>query len=464
MKRRILTPTSKNYKKSVLILILLSFSLIARAQETAWKEPSSVRTFAYGKSGEWLYEGLQTILLPKTRVPSSAERTFELPVDWLKKIIESKEWFPELDFSAVDYKNHSSKATAYLACFPTKYYEGSEDLFSDYFDVVEDSNYISLSQKQTLRENASLMRERSMVFYLAYDQSKVQFVYYPGKIQFRGGARDSIKEWLPATPEEFKIGARTDHALIQNSRGLIGLFNGVFDKTDNFVRWNDNGEMRYAGFGYEFTTMMEPQPEMATFALYENGRIAIGSYRKLPGKESIRTFVQNRFMVIENGELARDSDPNAYCSFSDNIARAYLFTDVNGRIGYLWSLYTPVNVLAPIALEMGIKNMMLLDIHSAVSCSIVDPAGPFYFRSAKDYLKHSYDLVPNFFRLSPLKSSLTWISTALNSRIQTHYPMEAFKFGAEDYFAVFLKDAPEAKHVRKLNKISKTSAKIKPAT
>jgi len=142
-------------------------------------------------------------------------------------------------------------------------------------------------------------------------------------------------------------------------------------------------------------------------------------------------------MVIEKGKPAKDADPNAFFEFHDNIARAYLFTDKYGRIGYLWTLYTPPNVLVPLALQMGIRDMMLLDIHSPISCSMADPKGPLVFDSFRDYMKRSFDLVPNFFKMTGLKSSLTWISTALQSRIQTQYALEAFREGTEDYFGVF---------------------------
>ncbi len=65
-------------------------------------------------------------------------------------------------------------------------------------------------------------------------------------------------------------------------------------------------------------------------------------------------------------------------------------------------------------------------------------------------MKRSFDLVPNFFKLSPLKSSIAWLSEALQSRIQTHYSKEAFELGTEAYFGVFMRGSPEAKRVREV--------------
>ena len=443
--------------------IILCFLLfLSRPDNTTAQEPSKIRQLAYGKSGEWLYEGLAKEIHPKTRTLTPKERPFTIPINWAKQSADHKDFSFLSDLGGLDYRTPRGKATAYLAGFMPKYYEDGPKLFDAYFEQVTRTRYLTEKQKGEITDNQLLQRERSMVFYLAYDQSKVQLIYYPGKIQYKGGARDSMKGWNQLTPEEIKNGTRTDYALIQDSRGLLGILNGTFDKIDNFVKWGPKGGVGFGGFGYDFTVLSEPQSEMATFALYENGRTVLGTYRLLPRKNKIRSFVQNRFMVLENGKLAKDSDPNAFCSFYDNIARSYLFTDKKGRIGYLWTLYTPANVIAPIALRMGIQNMMLLDIHAPLSCSITHPETPLHYQSFHDYMAHSYDLVPNFFRLSPLKSSLTWISTALNSRIQTHYSIEAFKLGTEDYFAVFLKNSPEARVVQKPRNSSKLAGSSKP--
>ncbi len=374
-------------KKTTIVILfcgvvfgLWSLSHGQTPRETPSKDVSPLRKYAYGKSGEWLYESLQTLRLPKTRPLKLTERKLNLPVDWSLQGKENQEVFPLSNLRAVDYKDKSKSATAFFAGFRVKYYANGGSLFDQYETQLKISKHLTNGQKNIILGQEPQTRNRSIVFYLAFKRSQVQIVYYPGKILFKGGDRNHMEKWLPAVPEKMKNGLRRDYALVQDSHGLLGLFNGTFERVDNFLRWNEPGGARkYGGLCYDFTTLEEPQEEMATFAIYKKGRVALGTYKSLPQKQDIRTFVQNRFMVIENGKPARDADPDSFCEFHDNIARSYLFTDKYGRIGYIWTLYTPPNVLAPIALKMGVENMMLLDIHAPVSCSIADPTGPLFF-------------------------------------------------------------------------------------
>jgi hypothetical protein len=64
-------------------------------------------------------------------------------------------------------------------------------------------------------------------------------------------------------------------------------------------------------------------------------------------------------------------------------------------------------------------------------------------------MRRSFDLVPNFFRLYPLRSGIVWLSKALKSGIQNHYILEAFQNGDEGYFGLFLKGSPEALRMEK---------------
>ncbi len=418
------------------------------SEEPAGKQVSAVREYAYGKSGEWLYESLSKLHWPKTRVLGPGERPFKLAVDWARQAKDNKEGFPFLYPSAVEFTAVSPPLTATLSCFAVKYHDRGGVLFDDYFRKVETTPFLKPKAKALIRQQADLMKERAMVFYSAFDENRVQLVYYPGKIRFKGGVRKHIVGWLPGVREDEKSLLKNDYALVQNSQGLLALFNGVFDVSDNFVWWNQDPEKRrYGGFQYDWRPFLPPQPELATLAFYEGGRMAMGTYANLQEKDKIRTFVQNRFMVIEKGNPGKDAFPDAFCGFYDNIARSYLFRDRQGRIGFLWTLYTPPSVLVPLALEMGIEDLMLLDIHSPVAATISDPVGPYQYSDFRDYMKRSFDLVPNFFRLYPLRSGLVWLSRALKSGIQTHYVLEAFQNGDEGYFGLFLNGSPEAKRV-----------------
>jgi len=430
------------------VLVVAVFHAL-QAEELKGKKVSNLRQIAYEKSGEWLYRGLSKIKIPQLRPLQPKDSPLQLPVDWKTQAAQNKPGFPLFEPSAVDYGGNSPTATAYLAGFQTKYYQGGPRLLEDYFTQAETTHYLTANQKKDLREHRNLIHERSMVFYLSYDSRQVQLVYYPAKIRFHGGARSNMKAWLPHTPKAFQTGQRTDYALIQDSKGLLSIFNGTFDTVDNFAVWKEQETMQYGGFGYDFRTYMPPQAEMGTIALYEDGHVELHAYKNLKDPKKIRAFIQNRYMVIENGRLAKDSDPDAFCSFYDDIARSYLFIDGKGRIGYLWTLYTPAMVAAKMALQMGVQDMILLDIHSPISCVLSDTGSDQQYDSYRDYMRHSHDFVPNFFRLSPLKASLTWISKALNSRIQTHYVMEAFQGGTEAFFAIFQNGSPEALRVEK---------------
>jgi hypothetical protein len=430
---------------------MLIYQPRAFADEPLGKQVSSLREYAYGKSGEWLYEALSKIHWPKSRALAEKERPFKLPVDWQKQEKENKEGFPFLFPSALDYAAGSPSTSVIATGYRVKYHSNAKKLFDDYFTRIQSSRFLNTKAKALIAQQAEMMRDEAMVFYVSFDEAQVQSVYYPGKIEFKGGDRRHTEKWLPEAREDEKSFKKNDYALVQNSKGLLAILNGTFDREDNFVWWNkDAAKRRYAGLQFDGRRLLPIQPEMATFALYEGGGVTLGTYQKLKDKEKILTLVQNRFMVMEDGEKGKDEFPDAYCGFYDNIARSYLFTDKHHRIGFLWSLYTPPSVLEPLAKEMGIENMMLLDIHSPVAATLSDPAGPYEYVNFRDYMKRSFDLIPNFFRLYPLRSAIVWLSRALQSGIQTHYVLEAFQNGDEDYFAFFLRGSPEALRVERM--------------
>ncbi len=283
------------------------------ADEPAGKQVSQLREYAYGKSGEWLYESLSRIHWPKTRALTLEERPFQIPVDWKKQAAENKEGFPFLYPSAVDYTANSPTASVIVTGYRIKYHSREKMLFDDYFKRIAACPFLNTKAKELMAQQADMMRDKAMVFYAAFDTSQVQCVYYPGKIEFKGGDRRHMGKWLPAASEDEKRFKRTDFALVQNTQGLLAILNGTFDREDNFVWWNqDASKRRYAGFQFDGRVFLEPQPEMATFALYEGGGVTLGTYQNLPAKEKIRTLVQNRFMVMENGEQGNDEFPDAY--------------------------------------------------------------------------------------------------------------------------------------------------------
>jgi hypothetical protein len=104
-----------------------------------------------------------------------------------------------------------------------------------------------------------------------------------------------------------------------------------------------------------------------------------------------------------------------------------------------------------------------MDIHSPVAATLSNPEGPYQYADFRDYMRRSFDLVPNFFRLYPLRSSIVWLSRALQSGIQTHYVLEAFRNGFEDHFALFLKGSPEAERVEGKSGMASSESAVTPA-
>lgn len=183
---------------------------------------SSIRQIAYGKSGDWLYEGLYRLDMPPGRPLFEKDWPFRIPIAWLQQAAENKDRLPLFEPCAVDYHSTSGSATAVLAGFRTKFHPDTPGWFSAFFDHVKSARRFSKAQKKEFAKHADRMRERSMVFYLAFEPGQVQWAYYPGMIQFRGGDRKNLKSWLPGTPEGIQKGTQKDYALIQDSNGLLG--------------------------------------------------------------------------------------------------------------------------------------------------------------------------------------------------------------------------------------------------
>jgi hypothetical protein len=260
-------PSQWSFRLAIALAGTLFLSCPVLGEETEGKQVSSLREFAYGKSGEWLYQSLSKLRWPTTHPLEPGERPFPLKVDWGKQAKENRGGFPYLFPSSAVFDSTPSPVTAIFTCFAVKYHDHSDALFDSYFRAEEISPYLHPKAKELIRQQADLMRDRAMVFYSSFEGDKVQLVYYPGKIRFKGGIRSHLGKWLPGVMEAEKSLAKSDYALIQDSSGLLALFNNVFDESDNFVWWNqDAKKRRYGGFGFEGRVFLPPQKEMATLA------------------------------------------------------------------------------------------------------------------------------------------------------------------------------------------------------
>lgn len=216
------SPLGRNLASVGWLFLIWSFSFPPQtyADEPAGNQVSPLREYAYGKSGEWLYESLSKIHWPKTRALTREERPFQISLDWQKQQAENKEGFPYLYPYAVDYSANTPPATAIVTGYRIKYHSRAKKLFDDYFLRVQACHYLRAKAKEQLAQQADFMRDKAMVFYASFDQNQVQCVYYPSIRQFKGGYRHHLGKWLPQVTQDEKDFKKTDYALIQDSRGF----------------------------------------------------------------------------------------------------------------------------------------------------------------------------------------------------------------------------------------------------
>src|ERR1041384_503325 len=147
----------------IFALLFMRSGFYLLAQEGTGASVAKTRKYAYKKAGEWLFEGLQTVALPRTRPLTREEDLFQVPVDWDRQARETHVAFPLINVSAIDYGGHAKNATAYFSGFETKYHSEGPKLFGEYFFRVEHNPRFSEKQKEDVKANSALMRERSMV-------------------------------------------------------------------------------------------------------------------------------------------------------------------------------------------------------------------------------------------------------------------------------------------------------------
>lgn len=103
---------------------------------------------------------------------------------------------------------------------------------------------------------------------------------------------------------------------------------------------------------------------------------------------------QNDFMVLENGEPGIGTNPRNFTRFQDNILRSYLSYSEGGRyICYIWTTFTPPNILATILKQWGFENVMLLDIHPVIAAKVIAPPST-HLSNTRNLLSNFYHFVP----------------------------------------------------------------------
>jgi len=426
-------------------------SLVMTSTEPdATAAPSVIRERAYAAAGIGFLH-----CLSQTRWPSSGLLTARPPmafnVDWKKQASGNPDGYPYCKWTSLDYG--TGPAAIYTA-FNMKFLRGNEDWFNQYFSKIPTLRYLKKAEISKIQDNERVIRDQSLVFIMCFSPLLTRFAYYPGDLLFHGG--ESMKgPWLKNTPENIKNGRRTDHKVFADAGGLVAIINGTFIHHDNYSLYGRGG-FRFGGFGFNFRAIAEPQAEMATAAIYGDGTLRMASYRNLPKPENIRLFVQNKFMILEDGQYGRDASPPHYTRYDDMIARSYLFRHETGVYGYMWTINLPPQIAAKLAHDAGIKDMMILDIHSPISCQVSGPGSYPSFQGWKDFKAKSFNFVPVFSDESAIGRSLVSLSRALQKEVQFDYRRIAFSTGEKDHFAVFLKDAPEAVRFRSPRSIEVT--------
>lgn len=403
---------------------------------------SALRDVAYLASGSGFFYALKGHRFPFTGGKPVAG-PFPLPVDWQRAARDNPGHLPLQDWTGLDY----GCAQAAVAVLAVRHLPGSDAWFDAYFDRVRKCDHLSRSQKRKIAANVPLIRARSTVFIVSFDEATAQLVYYPGQILFRGGADRKLGKWVKGTPPDIRKGLRSDYCRLGSSQGLMAILNGTFSRVDNEGEWLGDRFAR-GGFGYDFREYYEPSPEMGTAAIYQDGSFRLGTLKSLPHRDRIRTFAQNRFMVVEDGKPGRDARARRFVRYHDQFARAYLFRDGRGHFGYVWTLDVPQDVMADLAIRLGIRDLLMTDIHSTVHCTLSDPGSPLSFADEKDYGRRAIDFVPVFEDCSKALAPLVGLSRLVHKNIQSPYVYEAFRGAWDDFFAVFTKDAPEAKRMQ----------------
>jgi hypothetical protein len=411
------------------------------AEPDATADPGWVREKAYSAAGVGFFRCLSGVAYPWSG-KFAGPRPFAFPINWARQERENVDRYPYTDWKTLDY---GGGPAAIYTVFNMKYLGGADDWFNQYFTKIPTLRYLKKAEIKKIQENEAEIRSRSIVFLMGFNPALTRFVYYPGDLLFHGG--ETMKEpWLAETPEGIRSGARTDHKIFQDTRGLVAIINGTFIHHDNYSLYKKGG-FRFGGFGYDFKAVQEPEPDMATAAIYEDGMLRMGAYKNLPNKARIRMFVQNKFMILEEGSYSRDASPPHYTRYDDMIARSYLWRHENGWMGYMWTMNLPPQIAAKLAHDMGMREMMILDIHSPISCQVSRPESRLEFPTWRDFKRGSFNFVPVFGDESAVGRSLVAVSRALEKQVQIDYRRESFVLGEKDHFAVFLRGSPEAERM-----------------
>ncbi len=402
----------------------------AETSNTAKNVPQElIRDAAYATFGAGMYHAMKGREFPLSGNIKGKD-LFYIKIDWKKMTEENREKFPYTDTAEIDY----GKTKALVKVFNAAYAEGMDAEFDSYFNYIKATENLPEKQRQKIADKEDEIRERSIFYLAAFPQKGARLAYYPGQNYYRGGTSPRLGKWAEGVTQTVRDGSDTRHCKLQDSTGLLAIVNGTFYRQD----------AGSAGYGFDHGVMFPPQDGMATVAIYDDGAVKMGEYGNLPEKEKINTFAQNRYMILEKGKAGTGLAPKKFIKFTDNIIRSYLFLKGGDYIGYIWTTYMPQEAAAKLASDMGITDMMVLDLHSVINCVMAKPAKEHVYSSGNDFRKKSFNFVPSF-RDMKLYYAAMKASEFAGRPIQDDAVYCLFSGTPNDLFALFLKD-PQADH------------------
>ncbi|MBY0315225.1 MAG: hypothetical protein K2Q26_06885 [Bdellovibrionales bacterium] len=278
-------------------------------------------------------------------------------------------------------------------------------------------------------DREALMQAKLHMLMFPMDKFKVKF--HPGTylLKHTRGARDGApirgtRGGIPWRLEYDRVDP-TDYSK------LVGVFKGTFDNKDCI-----RGQC-LPGLIVDGKTIDAPFPNLATIAMNSDGQILMGRYGNI-GNTSMNWLRQNEYPVIENGQIVEDGAfPTGWNRFGDVIMRTYMVTSQDGKyFGYVWTMFSHPSFVAKLLHQMGIQNMMVIDIHPAVGAGVAQPMAlekgiPFFSKEGmypfilpeSEAISNAEAAVGSWIRGSPMQWPINWAKTG----------------SATDFFSVLLK-------------------------
>lgn len=218
----------------------------------------------------------------------------------------------------------------------------------------------SASQQEDFREKSKM----HIVLFPA-DQFRAQF--FPGTTLLT--QQDGMMSGAQLGKIRGGIKWKTSYSRVNKEEGTVaGIFKATFDNFD-CVR-----EGRLPGMIVDGQTIDAPLSNLASLAVYDDGSFRIAPYNKLP-RAGIRMLRQNEFPLLDAGEInVAGAYPVRWNRFEDNIMRSYMFTTADGKyFGYVWTNFAHPSFLAKVMKNIGVSDLMLMDIHPAFVAGVRQP-------------------------------------------------------------------------------------------